>query len=439
MAGEVEAYLDMHPFREWDQDRWDENLAIIDTRFHQEDVFFTPLVGNTLVMPEGVDWDGTWRVNNEVVQSHANHNTIGRYQRMMGPLYVDMRYRKVQARDRWGAKTQLDRRDQMVTRFGGDTPTFISRVLQAMLADNIVAQQERVSRDGMLELLPHRFLYNGDKFVAGTADFSDIPADSSGLFEVKLLEDTALRMAYRSKFTLRQWGNYAQPVPGKNFRGSVLIMMTTGVYWGIWNADENGYMVDLRSLQDERVINGGQVQYRQFATISDTMAAQVLWNAGNITKQVAVTRPINWGDGATDPDSAAVDSVFYMGQSGANVKHYLQCSDLGTSQFEDGDFVTVHTARTDSWGITDGCDFLDGRSFLAEVYDVDESNERLVLRRCLRLYVSGRDRMRTGAGLRLRDKGTAHPPDVHRRGTRAPTVRASAPAGWISDRVQSPG
>lgn len=139
-------------------------------------------------------------------------------------------------------------------------------------------------------------------------------------------------------------------------------------------------MVDLRQLQDERIINGGQVQYRQFSTLADVGHGIVLWNAGTITKQVAVSNAIHFGDGATDPDVGPVDSVYYTGQTDAATTHYLQCTDLGTSQFAKGDFVTLHRARTSDWGITDGVDFLDGETMRCEVYAVDEVNERITLR-----------------------------------------------------------
>ncbi len=380
MAGEVEAYLDIHPFRDWTEDRWDENTSILDIRFHAEDVYFTPLIGNSMIMPQGVDWDGFWRPTTDVVQSHTNHNTIGRYQRMMTPLYIDTRYKKVRARYRWGSKIQLDDRDEMVTRFGMDTPTFITRVLQRDMANNIVAQTERIARDGILTNADHLFMWNGNAFANGTLDFSDIPADESGLFDVKLLEQVALRMSYRSMYTLKSWGSYANPVPGQNFRSSVLIMMTTGGYWGIWNSEEQDYMIDLRQLQDERIINGGEVQYRKFATIQDTKHSLVLWNAGTITTQKAVTRPIKWGDGAPDPATTQVDGVFYAGQSSDNTTHYIQLDSLAAADFAVGDFVSIHLARTDDWGITDGNNFLDGKTLVAEIYTIDATNNRLTFR-----------------------------------------------------------
>lgn len=104
----VEEYLDNHPFRPWDQDSWDERSSLIDLAFHKSDVIFTPLVGNTISMPKGVGWNDYSYVGAELVKSHVNHNQIGRYDRWTTPIYVDTRQRRVQARHRWGVKTQYD-------------------------------------------------------------------------------------------------------------------------------------------------------------------------------------------------------------------------------------------------------------------------------------------------------------------------------------------
>ncbi len=381
MADEVSAYLDFHPFKNFNQDKWDERNAIVDGAFHAPEVYLTPLVGHTLTMPPGVDHDQWWFVKTEIRPSHINHNTIGRTQRMTTPIYFDVRQRKVRARQRWGAKSQWDEYHSLVTRWGDDTPGFIAAALRDQLAANIVGQTEKVCRDGLITHALHTYMYDGTPFEEGVADFSSLPDDETGIFDVTMLEHVALRLATRSENSLKKWGSYAQPVPGQNFRQSVLILSTTGTYWGIQNSPESDYMVDLRSLQDERIINGGKVMYRDFATIVDTGAgALVLYNAGNITAQVAVTEPINFGDGAPDPETESVDGMYWAGQGGENAQHYVQCSDLGTDQFVKGDFISIHVKRTDDWGIPDGNDFLDGKTYVAEIYEVDEVNERLVLR-----------------------------------------------------------
>lgn len=380
MATSYEEYMDLHPWRNWTQDRWPERSMLIDLEFHQPDVFFTPIVGPGLVMPEGVGWDQAWYAKAEIVPAHINHRPLGRYQRMTTALYFDIRQRKLYSRNRYGAKVQYDRRDQMVTRFGGDTPRFIEAVLRDQLAAQIKGIHEKVCRDGIIENALMKFMYNGSKFSLGTADFSDLPGDASGAFDVKLLEDMALRTSYRSGYVQKQYGTYSQPVPGVNFNGSALISTTTGVFWSLWNSEEQQWMIDLRDLQDSRVINGGQVVYRNRSVIQDTGHTLVLWNAGVISKQVAVTLPIKWGDGAPDPETEGVDGYMYTGQSSANTRHYVQCTDFDTGDFEAGDVVSIHVKRRDDYGITDGCDFLDGYTYVGEIYSVDADNNRLVFR-----------------------------------------------------------
>lgn len=370
-----------HPFRVWDRQSWDERSAILDTRFHRTDVYFTPLIGTSMIMPVGVGWNDYWYTGGEIVQSHVNHQPIGREDRFTVPLYADMRQRRVRSRRRYGAKIQYSRTHQMVTRYGSDTPSFITRVLADQLADNVVGQMEKIARDGLLDNALFKFLSsNGAAWSLGSADFSNISADESSLFQLSLLEDIALRMSYRVEDTLHAWGDYAMPVPGANFRGNVLVLTTTGVFHGIWGAEAHDWMIDLRQLRDERIINGGAIQYRNMV-IADTGHALVLWNAGNITSQVAVTRPINWGDGSPDPDSEGVDNVWFTGQSSDEVKHYIQCTNLSADTFLAGDFLTLHTARTAEYGITDGVDPLHGKSYRVEVVSVDASNNRVVVRK----------------------------------------------------------
>jgi hypothetical protein len=105
-----------------------------------------------------------------------------------------------------------------------------------------------------------------------------------------------------------------------------------------------------------------------------------LFNMGPIVKQVAVIEPVNNGDGAPDPDSEAIDDLWYVGQGSSAIKHYVQCSNFEVGDFAPGDFVTMHTARTNSWGVADGVDVTDGYTAVFEVYEVDAVNNRLVFR-----------------------------------------------------------
>ena len=373
-----EQYMDMHPWRTWDQDRWTERSTAIDIAFRQPNVYFTPIVGEGLIMPDGIGFDQYWHKGARTIGSHINHSTIGRYQRMTTALYFDMKQKRLRSRNRWGTKIQYDVRDQMVTRYGNDTAGFIAAALMTNFANQLVGIHEKVCRDAIINFSTHKYMYNGAQFVKGTADFSDITRVSTCAWEPKLLKETALRMSYRAKEVYDQYGDYAQPVPGQNWAGSPLVQTTTGVVDGIWDSDEAQWLTDLRTLQDDRVINGGTVEYRNRGVIADTGYQNVLWNAGTINRQVAVTSAIKWGDGAPDPDTEdPVDGVYYPGQSSAGVTHYVQCSSFDGTEFTKGDMLTIHTARTDDWGIDDGVDFLDGKTVNLEVWDVDETNYRL--------------------------------------------------------------
>ena len=371
--GAVEAYLDVSPMQAWDRDQWDEYDATIDIGFHGPSIHFTPLL-NYVRMPPGAN---TWYTGNELLPTHVNHEPIGLRQQFIDAMYVDMRRKKLVSNRRYGGKVQLHEFDELVSRFGKGTPQFMLNVLRTRLLGGITTVHEMIARDAIIEFALHKYLADGNAWDAGTYDFSTIATTSAWKFDMKLLEEVRLRLAERSMDINQRWGTYAQPVP--NWPGDILAITTPGVMYDIWNTDEGQFMRDLRELQDQRIINGGVARWRGI-TFVETMDA-VLWNAGTITKQVAVTRQIKWGDGAPDPDTeTAVDNVYLVGQSSSDVTHYVQCTSFSASDFKKGDRVTIHTSRTSDFGITDGVDFLHGKSLVLEIYEVDAANNRIKFR-----------------------------------------------------------
>ncbi len=158
-------------------------------------------------------------------------------------------------------------------------------------------------------------------------------------------------------------------------------MTTPNVMFDLWNSDEGDWMQDLRQLQDDRIINGGEARYHG-ATFVD-YPELVLRNAGVLSKQVGVTDPIKWGDGAPDPGDGgggtSVDNIYYVGQSTAAITHYIQCSAFTAGEFVAGDIISIHTERTTDYGITDGVDFLDGRTYEVEIVSVNATDNRLTV------------------------------------------------------------
>jgi hypothetical protein len=104
----------------------------------------------------------------------------------------------------------------------------------------------------------------------------------------------------------------------------------------------------------------------------------ILYNCGVIKSQFAVTAPILMGDGAPDPEDATakVDDVWSVGQKG--VTHYIQLTaGIDMTNIKVNEFVTIHVARTNAFGVTNGVDFRSGKTITRRVVSKDDTNKRL--------------------------------------------------------------
>lgn len=375
--GATETYMDVNPLSAWDRDQWNEYDGAIDVAFHGRDVFFTPLLNYVSMVPGA----NTWVTGRELLGSHVNHETIGNRQRYIDAMYIDSREKILTSDGRYAGKTQLHEFDQLVSRFESNPPMFMFQVLRTRLAQGIVETHEKIARDCLFDYADFKFLSDGTKWATTTADFSVLTASSSYQFDIRFVNEVRLRMAERSRKWTQRWGSWASPIPGASFMNDLMVMVTPNIMYDIWTSDEGAWLEDLRQLQDERIINGGVARYRGATFVENPWG--VLRNAGVLSKQVGVTAQILWGDGAPDPGDAgggtAVDNVYYVGQSSSTVTHYIQCSAFIASEFTAGDIISIHTARTTAWGITDGNDFLHGKTIDMEIASVDAGNNRLTL------------------------------------------------------------
>lgn len=366
-VGDFEVYYSQNPVAAWDKNKWTVYDPSINVMFRTNSLL-TPMVNWTPLESFGGGNAPTVVTGREALPGHSNHNPIGLRAKYINAAYMDSRERRIVADKHFGGKVQFDAYDPLVNmwRNGGEAG-FISGILRQHLANDMISQAEKISRD---MILAHT---NVQSYAGGAANVAGIGASAAYLFDPSILRDIKLKLSYRSRFSLMQYGTYAQPLPGMS---DGLIMSTPGVMHSIWDNLNHEYIQRLNILQDKAVLNGSIFSYEGFTFMQSHDLT--LWNMGALTKQVAVTLPITAGDGAPDPDTTAVDSTWYIGQSG--VTHYIQCSDLGTSQFAAGDIVTLHTARTAGYGVTDGVDITDGNTMDLEVYAVDEGTERLSFR-----------------------------------------------------------
>ena len=383
----LENYLDIHPMQAWNRNSWNQYDAAVDTAFHSPDIYFTPLA-NYVSYPKGVGLNQRYFTGRQMIQSHANHNPIGWYSRYTDAIYVDTREKQLYSRLRYGGKAQYDENDELVTRFGNDTAGFISAVMQEQLLNNVKFVHEKIARDAILKFAKFKFLGNRSQ-VTSTNGVAQFDKSGSNKFDITYLNDAARRFSLRSMDAKHQFGDFANPVPGESFRSSTLVMVPTMVYMDLWDSPAQEWLVDLRQYGDQRPINSANssLQYRNM-TIADYGSELSLFNAGTIANQLSVTSPVNWGDGAPDPDTDQVDGIFLTGQSSTNVTHYVQVTpaSFADGDLKYGDFVTIHTKRQGdagalNLGVTNGCDVTDGKSIVLEVYSADAATGRIVFRK----------------------------------------------------------
>lgn len=364
-AFDFAAYYGQNPIEVWDRNRWTLRDRAITPLFYTN-TLFTPYT-RWQPLPEGAPEYVTSR---ELLPGHSNHNPIPLRAKFTTAAYLDSRERTLRADFHYGGKVQFDKYDELVNmwRANGEQG-FIQGVLRQHLAYDVVAQTEKISRDMLLN-------YANVKTYAGNAtDFATVGNTTAYLFDPSVLRDTKLRLAFRSMDALQRYGTYAQPLPGLNLN---VVITTPGVMHSIWDAGLNYEILErLALLQNSALLNGAVLVYEGFAFLESFAAT--LWNAGAITKQVAVTEPIAAGDGAPDPNTTKVDDTYLVGQSG--VKHYVQTSGFSSGDFVPGDFVTLHVARTNAYGVTDGVNVTDGFTMEMEVYAADHTTGRLVFRR----------------------------------------------------------
>ena len=354
--------------------RWSVIDPAIAVAFRQTSLF-TPLIDwvalESLTGNTGVSNPTEITTGREALPGHTNHNPISTRAKYIGADYVDSRERKLRSRLRYGGKIQLESFDALVNMWNqGGTQGFIEGILRTHLNNSIVGTAEKIARDSLLTM------GNIHTYAGAATNVAGLSATADFTLDPKVLRDVKLKLSVRSKWAFQNFGDYANPIPGSNL---YLVITTPGVFHAMFSDLNSEYVQRLTALGNQSIMNLDMIAYEGFLFMQSWDAA--LFNMGPITKQVAVTEPITAGDGAPNPDTDdPIDNLWYVGQASSGIKHYIQCSDFGASDFAAGDFVTLHTSRTSSWGVTDGVDVTDGGTQVFEVYSVDADNNRLVLR-----------------------------------------------------------
>ena len=152
--------------------------------------------------------------------------------------------------------------------------------------------------------------------------------------------------------------------------GSFIVITTPGTLYDIKHAAGNEFVDTFKytELGIQKIVNGEVGYYRgaRFVITNDAY----LFNSGPITTQKLITAQPMRGDGAT-----ANWKGYNVGQPSSI--RYIQLDSLAAGEFNVGDKVTIHKARTSNLGVLDGVDPFDGMTFERIVTDVDTANARI--------------------------------------------------------------
>lgn len=358
-----ERYYDINPVSVIDQNQWEYRTPEVAMQFRTQPVVFTPLI----------DWsDETARTGaqttivTEILEGDVDFDEIPFTANYIDAQGIDSRARSFTI-TRYGDKVQLHELSNIFQQWRMSGGRDWRPLLRGILGQNVIRKFEILARNAHL-IGPQTFwTYAGTATNWGTIGSGDT-------FELDKINEWNLRL-----------GNTGSPViPGDRASAKLAIIppgSTYDFFAGLAAATTN----EAQMWRDAQIYAGNAIQYelgshknvRMVETPNNKFGENlsVLYNCGALSAQYGVSSPITPGDGAPDPEVTRVDDVWMVGQK--DVTHFVQLESYSGSPFEVNDIVTIHTARTDDYGVTDGVNPLSGKTIQRRIVAVDDVNYRL--------------------------------------------------------------
>jgi len=248
-------------------------------------------------------------------------------------------------------------------------------LLRGLLGQNVVRKFELLARNAYLSGPKTFWTYAWDESDRPTS-FATI--ESTDVFNIDIVNEWNLRL-----------GNTGSPVIPGDSASAKLAIMPPGVVYDFYKGLADAATNEAQMWRDAKLYAGQELRYElgsykgvRFMQHPNDRYGQnnsILYNCGVIAKQYGITSPIQRGDGSPDPETTKVDDVWMVGQK--DVTHYIQLETADLSGFAAGDIVTIHTVRTNAYGVTNGVDPLSGKTIQRRVVAVDDGNNRLAFDR----------------------------------------------------------
>lgn len=365
-----EQFYDINPVAQVDQNQWDEKDAELVLQFRQQPVVYTNLINWS---SESAETNGArTTIHTEMMEGDTDVDEIPMTANYINVTTgVDTRSRTLKS-TRYGDKVQLHESQNIFQqwKFGPNGTRDWRPLLRGLLGINVIRKHEILSRNAHLSQ-PKEFW----SFAGNATSFADLGSDD--VFSPEILNAWNLRL-----------GNTGSPViPGDTASAKIALVPPGAIYdfqSKLATADKN----EAAMWRDAQLYAGQAIRYEvggmknvRFQQVPNNKYGEnlsVLYNAGAISAQYGVSLPIHLGDGAPDPEdkSSLVDDVWAVGQK--NVVHYIQLeASADMSKFAKSDIVTIHTVRTNYFGVTDGVEVRSGKTIQRRIVAIDATNKRL--------------------------------------------------------------
>lgn len=360
----LEDFYNINPIAVVDQNSWDDRIPEVVMNFQRGPTIYSPLI----------DWTDRSKVTGaqnsiftDLLEGDVNNDDIAFTANYIeDPLGLDSRQRELSVK-RYGDKVQVHKSSNYFQMWKASGGRNWQPLLRGILGNNVRRKIEILSRNAFL-LGPKSYW----TYAGGATNFAQLGQGST--FGLEPVNAWNLRM-----------GNTGVPViPGDKARAKLAIVPPGSIYdfhESLAAASTN----EAQMWRDSRIYSGEALNYEmgsyknirfvEAPTDSYGLNPAVLYNAGKIFKQCTITASVSAGDGAPDPETTKVDETWRVGQKG--VTHYIQLSDFAEGEFAVNDFVSIHTLRTNVFGVTNGVNFLSGKTIVRRVVAVDPATNRI--------------------------------------------------------------
>lgn len=245
-----------------------------------------------------------------------------------------------------GGKIQMEDYDDMITYWQEGGVVGLMPIIRNRLAPAIVEHLDKLARNAYLQ-------GTFNSVAMGDAASWNALADGN-VFDIDWALDAQLRAMTSN-------------LPGfQDQAGSIVCVTTPGALYQVQKSPEWIALNDYSESGRTALLAAEVGSYKGVRFVPTT--ANILWNAGAITKRVNVTSAITAGDGQATWGTYKPDTAF---------TNYVQCSSFGDGEFAVNDVVTIHTAVTSAHGVTDGVNPYHGKTVTRVVKYVNHSTDRL--------------------------------------------------------------